>query len=175
MGFVLLFVGLLMIVTGMRGTYAQFGSQLASEFQGQNSFTYQMLAIGAIGIAGYIPAVQTISRWLLAFVVLIILLGNKNQTGFITQLQAALKTGPTPPQAIASGGGNAFGSTAPGTGVGTATNPSGGAVTNFGPLGTLNQNPVVPNSPFDNFLSLFGYGSAAGPGTGTTIGTAIAG
>ncbi len=115
MGFVFLIVGLLMIVTGGRGTYAQFGSQIAGEFQGQNNFTYQLVALGAIGALGYIPALQTISRWALAFILLVILLGNKNNAGFFPQFQAALKAGPTAPQAVTSSGSSAN--------VATATTP----------------------------------------------------
>jgi hypothetical protein len=100
MPFVLLIVGLLMIITGARGTYAQFGSQLASEFEGTNSFTYQMIALGAIGALGYIPALQTISRWALALILLVILLSNKGSNGFFSEFQAALQNGPTTPQPI---------------------------------------------------------------------------
>lgn len=87
-----------MIITGARGTYSQFGNQLAGEFQGTNNFTYEALAIFVVGAVGYIPAMQTISRWLLAFILLVILLGNKGGNGFFTQFNAALKQGPTQPQ-----------------------------------------------------------------------------
>jgi hypothetical protein len=143
-GFALVIIGLLMVITGGRGTYAQFGSQLASEFQGQNSFTYQMIGIGAVGALGYIPALQTISRFALAFVLLVILLGNKNSAGFYTAFTAALNAGPKAPLQPAS------------TGNVSSTNPSGAPVINLGPLGTINTNPIVPGGTFYNFLQLFG-------------------
>jgi hypothetical protein len=97
MGFVLLTIGLLMVITGARGTYAQFGSQIASEFQGNNSFTYQMIALGSIGALGYIPALQSFSRWVLALILLVILL--RGQPGFIQQFNAAMSSGPKAPNA----------------------------------------------------------------------------
>jgi hypothetical protein len=96
MGIALLFVGLLMVIVGARGTYAQFGSQIASEFRGQNNFTYWLLAILAVGALGYIEPIQRISRLLMTLVLLALFLSHK---GFFAQFQAALKAGPTQPQA----------------------------------------------------------------------------
>jgi hypothetical protein len=155
MPFVLLIVGLLMIITGARGTYAQFGSQLASEFEGTNNFTYQMIALGAVGALGYIPALQTISRWALALILLVILLSNKNSNGFYSEFQAALQNGPTAPQPVGN------------VSTITPSNPSGGPTLNFGPLGTLNLNPIDPNGPigetWSSFLGLFGQETTATP------------
>jgi hypothetical protein len=135
MGFVLLIIGLLMVITGARGTYAQFGSQVASEFQGQNSFTYQMIALGSIGALGYIPALQTISRWALALILLVVLLGNKGGNGFFTQFQAALQQGPKAPQTPQAGTSNtALSPQALGTGSDTGTGPFGyksGTISDF--------------------------------------------
>jgi hypothetical protein len=98
MGLPLLIIGLLMVITGGRGTYAQFGSQVASEFQGgKGSFTYWILAIGAIGAVGYVPQLQTVSRWMLTLVIVSLFLSHK---GFFAQFQAALAAGPTAPNAV---------------------------------------------------------------------------
>lgn len=88
-----------MVITGARGTYAQFGSQIASEFQGQNNFTYWLIAIGSIGALGYIQTLQTISRYLMALILLSIFLSHK---GFFAQFQSALKTGAKTPNAATS-------------------------------------------------------------------------
>lgn len=120
MGFILLIIGLLMIITGARGTYAQFGSMLAAEFTNPiqanslggtsaiqaatSSYTNQAIAIGLIGGLGYIPAIQLISRWALGLILLVILLANNSgNTGFFPQLTAALQKGPVPPQAVPQG------------------------------------------------------------------------
>jgi hypothetical protein len=128
MGFALLFIGLLMIVTGARGTYAQFGTQLASEFQGQNNFTYWIIALVALGALGYIKPVQTISRLLMTLVIIVLFLAHK---GFFQQFQAALAAGPKQPNALPAGattssaGSSGFsvpsGVTSQGSNVGTGT------------------------------------------------------
>lgn len=102
MGFAILFVGLLMVITGARGTYAQFGTQIASEFRGPNNFAYWFIAIGSIGALGYIQSLQTISRYLMALILLSLFLSHR---GFFAQFNAALKTGPVAPNALPSGGG----------------------------------------------------------------------
>jgi hypothetical protein len=145
MGFAFVIIGLLMIVTGGRGTYAQFGSQIASEFQGgKGSFTYWFIALAGIGALGYIPALQTISRWAMSLIILSIFLSHK---GFFAQFQAALAKGPTQPQALVSSNSS------------TASNPSGGPTIDLGPLGSINENPIVPGGALDKFLTLFGLGS----------------
>jgi hypothetical protein len=95
MAFVLVTVGLLMIVTGARGTYAQFGSQVASDFTGSQPFTYWVAAIIGVGSIGYIDALRTFSRLFLALILVSMVLANK---GFFAKLTDALKTGPVAPQ-----------------------------------------------------------------------------
>lgn len=120
-----------MIVTGARGTYAQFGQQIASEFQGQNNFTYWLLAIVAVGSLGYVSALQTLSRYLLALVILSLFLSHK---GFFAQFSAALKTGPTPPNPVgssASGPTNAVGVPGGPTLKQSLQQPGGGGFWNY--------------------------------------------
>lgn len=149
MAFVLVIIGLLMVITGARGTYAQFGSQVASEFTAQPgggpSFTTWLLAIAAVGAIGYIPTLQIISRWLMALVIIVIVLANK---GFFAKLQQSVNQSPVPPSYVPQG------ATQP-----TAENPSGAPQINLGLLGKLNTNPIAPGSIFDRFLNLFGIGS----------------
>lgn len=136
MGLPLLVIGLLMIVVGARGTYAQFGQQVASEFEGQNSFTNWIIALGAIGALGYVPQLQRISRWAMALVVLAIFLSNK---GFFAKFQQALAQGPTQPATPGSGSPttNPFNSSSlPGAVSGQST--LGGAAQSAG-AGTVNR------------------------------------
>lgn len=94
MAFVLVVAGLLMIVTGARGTYAAFGAQVASEFQGQNNFLYWIAGIGGVGAVGYIPPLQTFSRLFMALIIIGMVLANR---GIFAQLTSALKQGPQAP------------------------------------------------------------------------------
>lgn len=123
MAFVLVTVGLLMIVTGAKGTYAAFGSQVASDFTGSQPFTYWLAAIGAVGAIGYIDALKTFSRLFLTLILVSMVLANK---GFFAKLTAALKQGPVAPPA--------------GTGT-PASLPPGTAQSMLGAQG---QSPGVP-------------------------------
>lgn len=129
----LIIIGIVMVVTGGRGTYSQFGSQLASEFQGQNSFTYWLIGIIGAGSLGYIPTLQTVSRLLMALIVLSIFLSHK---GFFQQFQNALKQGPTQPQTVTMPSNSAAPSENLGSFLGSML-PSGnqsGSPTSTGPL-----------------------------------------
>jgi hypothetical protein len=123
MAFVLVTVGLLMIVTGAKGTYAAFGSQIASDFTGSQPFTYWLAAIGAVGALGYIDALKTFSRLFLTLILVSMVLANK---GFFAKFTAALKQGPIAPPA--------------GTGAPSSL-PSGTAQSMLGAQG---QSPGVP-------------------------------
>jgi hypothetical protein len=92
--FLLVVIGLLMVATGYHGTYRQFGSLVAGEFQGKNNFLYFAAAIGAVGAIGYIDQLRTFSRLLLALVLIGIVVSNK---GFFANLQSALAAGPKQP------------------------------------------------------------------------------
>jgi len=103
MGFALIVAGLLMIVTGGRGTYAQFATQVAKDFTGPvgQNFTYWLVALGAVGAVGYIKPLQTVSRLFLVLIIIAIFLSNK---GFFAQFTSALAQGPVAPLAPASAG-----------------------------------------------------------------------
>lgn len=99
MGYALVIAGLLMVVTGGRGTYQQFGKLIAGDFTGPNNFTYWIVGLGAVGAVGYIDALRTISRLFMALVIIGLFLSNK---GFFAKFTEALKTGPVAPEAIAA-------------------------------------------------------------------------
>lgn len=113
MAFVLTFTGLLMIVTGVKGTYAQFGAQVVSDFTGSQPFTYWVAAILGVGAIGYIDALRTVSRMFLALILISMILANK---GFFNQLMAALKAGPIAPQSTAGAPSANQASSSPGVG-----------------------------------------------------------
>lgn len=153
MAFVLVTVGLLMIVTGAKGTYAAFGSQVASDFTGSQPFTYWLAAIGAVGALGYIDALKTFSRLFLTLILVSMVLANK---GFFAKLTAALKQGPVAPPA------------------GTGT-PSGGSSSvgqsSSSTAGAFGQSPGVPgqtgtagqakfNQYMNTFMNFFTGGSS---------------
>lgn len=96
MPFALVIIGLLMIITGINNTYAQFGSQLQTDFGGSKGFIVWALALSAVGALGYIENLRTFSHYFMALILISFILSNK---GVFQNLQAALAKGPTAPNA----------------------------------------------------------------------------
>lgn len=91
MPFALVTIGLLMIVTGAKGTQDELGSQLLKDFTGEGNFLYWIVAIGAIGSLGYIKPIEPFSRAFMALVVIAMVIRNG---GFFDKFTQAL----TPPE-----------------------------------------------------------------------------
>jgi hypothetical protein len=150
LAFVLVTVGLLMIVTGARGTYSQFGSQVASDFTGSQPFTYWLAAIGTVGAIGYIDTLKTFSRLFLTLILVSMILANK---GFFAKFTAALKQGP-----IASQGSGAPATQAlPSGSSSSMLGAQGQSPGNPGDTGTYGQ--AKANQYFNAFKNLFGGSS----------------
>lgn len=127
MAFLFTIVGLLMIVTGVKGTYAQFGAQVASDFTGSQPFTYWVAAVLGVGAVGYVDALRTVSRLFLALILVAMVLHNG---GFFDKLTAALKAGPQAPQgsgAPASSGASATSLNSPSSTAGATGAPNTGS------------------------------------------------
>lgn len=87
-----------MILTGINNTYAQFGSQLQSDFSGSKSFIVWIIAIGSVGALGYIKDLRSFSHYFMALILISFILANK---GVFASFQAAIAAGPKAPQANA--------------------------------------------------------------------------
>ena len=68
MPFVLIALGLLLVVVGIRNTYAQLGAQVVQDFTGPGNFFYWIVALFLIGAVGYIDALKEASDLMLALV-----------------------------------------------------------------------------------------------------------
>lgn len=134
-----------MIVTGGRGTYAQFASQVAKDFTGPpgQNFTYFIVGIGAVGAVGYFEPLKTISRLFMVLIIIVIFLSNK---GFFQQFQNALKSGPTAPQAPSQSA--SVGVSSIGSGAAAAPSAVG--------AGAANAPSAVGAGAANWFTSLFG-------------------
>jgi len=101
MPFALVFIGLLMIVTGAKDTHKEFAAEVASEFTGppKDNFIWWLVAFGAIGAVGYAPQFRTFSRAFMALLIIVILLANG---GFFDQFTKALQSGPVAPNKAAA-------------------------------------------------------------------------
>lgn len=102
MQFALVTIGLLMIVTGARDTYAAFGQQLVSDFTGEGNFTYWIAAIGALGALGAYAPLRGFSRAFIALVIVAMVLRNG---GVFDKFTEALNMGPIAPSGVAQTGG----------------------------------------------------------------------
>lgn len=134
LAFALVFVGLLMIVTGANNTHAQFGAQLKKDFTGEKSFLLWIAAIGGVGALGYIPALRKFSHYFMALILISIVLSNK---GFFAQFVTALKNNASKTQISVRPGGSTQG--AQGNDYGANVDVTGRAFTNetFGQITDL--------------------------------------
>ena len=94
MPFALVFVGLLLIVVGAKGTQNAFGAELKEDFTGQGNFVWWIAAIGSVGALGYIPKLKGFSVAFLSLILIAMLLSNQ---GFFQNLTKALQSGPVSP------------------------------------------------------------------------------
>lgn len=99
MPYALIVVGLILVITGARNTYADFGRTLAGDFTGPNNFTYWLAALGIVGSLGYIDQLRMFSRAFMALILLSMVLKNG---GVFNKVQEALRAGPIAPVASPS-------------------------------------------------------------------------
>lgn len=100
MPFALVIFGLVMIVTGVKGTIKPLGNQLVKDFTGPGNFFYWFAAIGAVGASGAIPGFKNFSRMFMTLIIVAMVIHNG---GVFDQLINAIKTGPVaPPKGTAS-------------------------------------------------------------------------
>lgn len=116
MAFALVAIGLILIITGFKDTYAQLGAQLKTDFTGAHSFAAWILAIGAVGALGYVRQLQTFSTLFMTLIIVGLVL---SQQGFFQKFSAAWAAGPT--TSNANGANASTPSIIPGT---NAANPS---------------------------------------------------
>lgn len=88
MSYVLIAIGVLLTVAGVRNTQDELYSLIQNDFSGPNSFIYWLAAIALIGGIGYIPTVKPFSNALLILVLIVLVL--RQGTGFFDQLKASL-------------------------------------------------------------------------------------
>lgn len=96
MGFALIFIGILLAISAVRGTTGQLFTLLKSDFIGNGNFIWWLVAVMVIGAIGYLPALRTLSRALLLLVILALVLTKGNpklpQGGFFSQIVSELNS-----------------------------------------------------------------------------------
>lgn len=94
MQFALVTIGLMMIISGARDTYAAFGKELVEDFTGPGNFLYWLVALGFLGAIGSIPQFRSFSRAFMALVLISMVIANR---GVAAQLSEAISRGPEHP------------------------------------------------------------------------------
>jgi len=99
MPYALILIGAVLLVAGIRGTYADLWALVKGDFTGTNSYLAWVAAIAVIGGIGYIPKLKPLSISLLTLLLLVIVISRK---GVFDKLQQYITAG-----IPASGGGAA--------------------------------------------------------------------
>ena len=96
MPFIIAFIGILLIVTGYKGTLSQLTTLLQGDLTGKTSFAVWLFAFFVIGLFGYIPQFKKLSDAFLLLVIIVIVIANdKNGGGFFANLQTAINNAGT--------------------------------------------------------------------------------
>ncbi len=96
MPFALIIAGLVMLVSGVRGTTTQLASLVDGDLTGTDNFLYWVTAILVVGAFGYIDDLRTLSRTILFLLIVVLFLkrGNSNGIGggFFAQFTSAINS-----------------------------------------------------------------------------------
>ena len=151
MPFALVFIGLMMIVSGARDTHQAFGAQLTKDFTGPGNFTYWLVALGGLGAIGYIDKIRPLSHAFMALVIISMILSNG---GFFAKFTAAIQGGPIAPEPGSTSGGSA--AAAPTVSTATANDGTGTFDYTSGQTGAFGQTPRNPaDAKFNGWMTYF--------------------
>jgi hypothetical protein len=84
MPFVFIGVGVVFVLTGIKGNAGQLFELVKGDFSGPNNFIYWLLSVFALGSMGYVPQLRNLSRLFIVLVLLVLLIDNR---GFFAQFQ----------------------------------------------------------------------------------------
>lgn len=88
MPFVLLFIGLVAILVGVRGHGKDAGDLLAKEFTGSNSFIQWFLAIMILGLIGYYKPAKPVADGMIGLLIVAMIISKK---GLFANLESAFQ------------------------------------------------------------------------------------
>lgn len=89
MPFAFIIVGLVMVISGVRGTSSYLLTLVKGDITGKNGYLYWMVTILAVGAVGYIPSFKSVSRAFLTLILVVLVL--KDGTGFFSKFTIALQ------------------------------------------------------------------------------------
>ena len=89
MALAFILIGVALLVAAFRNTQGQLGTLIAGDFTGSSSFLDWIAVVAIVGMAGYMPALRTPSRYFMGLILLVVFLTKG--TGFFSQLHSAIK------------------------------------------------------------------------------------
>ena len=95
MPFAFAIIGLVLLVSGVRGTSGDLVTLLKGDITGSNNFVYWVLSIGIIGALGYIEDFRPLSRAFLVLVIVVLVLAQDKKGaggGFFTRFNQSIAT-----------------------------------------------------------------------------------
>jgi hypothetical protein len=123
MPFALAVIAIVLVIVGARGmgNIRKLRDLLVGDFTGEHNFLTWVFAIGIIGIIGYLPGLEKISRAFLVLLFVVLILGTRGS--FLAKIQDAFRSA-----GGGSGGGSAEGGPSIGSAVAGTLNGLGGIV-----------------------------------------------
>jgi hypothetical protein len=94
MAFVLLFIGMVLLIVGVRGEQDAFNRLMLDLFTGPNNLTFWALAILMVGALGYIKPLRGFAIAFMTLILLSLLVGNQK---FFERLFEQIKAGTSGP------------------------------------------------------------------------------
>jgi hypothetical protein len=102
MSFAFLFAGILLLVSGARGTQDQLFSLVHDDFVGEGNFLYWSAAVVLLGAIGYWQPIRPVSRAFLVLLILVLVLTKGSPSaaggGLFAQFSAQLNKSKTAPK-----------------------------------------------------------------------------
>lgn len=99
MPFIMLLFGAVLAITAYRGTTEELFDLLKGDFTGDKNFFYWIVSIGVVGLIGYIPRMEAVSRLIFVLIFVVVFVSNKGIFAKFTEaLQSASATPEEPKQ-----------------------------------------------------------------------------
>lgn len=96
MPFVFIIVGIVFLVSGVRGQSSNLVTLIEGDLTGKNNFVYWILAILAIGALGYVQDLRQVSRAFLALVLIVLVVEENKKTsgggGLVAEFTSAVSS-----------------------------------------------------------------------------------
>lgn len=90
MPFVLILIGAILLVAGLRNTYADLWQLVKTDFTEQNGFLSWVAAIAVVGGLGYVPKLRPLSVAFMTLLLVVLILSNG---GVFAKLQQFIQSG----------------------------------------------------------------------------------